>query len=61
MDDSTVSVRMTGHTRIDFDRKKIRKVLRGQGREIQKEARRLVARRAVSGAGDNPGRDTGAL
>jgi hypothetical protein len=56
-----VHVGWTGHTRIDFDKKKIRKALRVRGRDIQKEARRLVARRAVSDAGNMPGRDTGAL
>lgn len=56
-----LNVRMTGHERIDFDRKKIRKALRANGRMIQKEARRLVSRRAVSSAGEAPGRDTGAL
>lgn len=56
-----VHVRMVGHSRIDFDRKKVRKALRANGREVQKEARRLVSRRAVSGAGDDPGMQTGAL
>lgn len=56
-----LNVRLAGHTRIDFDRKQIRKVLRVQGRGVQKEARRLVARRAISSPGDFPGRDTGAL
>jgi hypothetical protein len=52
---------MAGHERIDFDRKKVRKALRAGGRDVQKEARRLVARRALSGADDAPGRRTGAL
>lgn len=56
-----LNVRLTGHSQIDFDRKQIRKVLRVEGRGVQKEARRLVARRAVSSPGDFPGRDTGAL
>ncbi|SAL20667.1 hypothetical protein AWB70_01058 [Caballeronia cordobensis] len=56
-----VHVGWTGHTRIDFDKKKIRKVMRARGRDIQKEARRLVARRAVSAPGEYPGRDTGTL
>ncbi|BAO88920.1 hypothetical protein [Caballeronia cordobensis] len=56
-----VHVGWTGHSRIDFDKKKIRKVMRARGRDIQKEARRLVARRALSQPGDYPGRDSGTL
>lgn len=56
-----VHVGWTGHSRIDFDKKRIRKVMRARGRDIQKEARRLVARRAISQAGDYPGRDKGTL
>lgn len=52
---------LTGHSKIDFDKRKVRKALRQQGAVIRKKARKLVARRAISGAGDNPGRDTGAL
>jgi len=56
-----LNVRLAGHTRIDFDRKQIRKALRNEGRGVQKEARRLVARRAISAPGDFPGRVTGTL
>lgn len=56
-----LNVRLSGHTRIDFDRKQIRKALRIEGRGVQKEARRLVARRAISQPGEFPGRDSGAL
>ncbi|MFM0328178.1 hypothetical protein [Paraburkholderia strydomiana] len=56
-----VHVGWTGHSRIDFDKKRIRKVMRARGRDIQKEARRLVARRAISEAGQYPGRDSGTL
>lgn len=52
---------LEGFSRIDFDGKKIRKTMRLLGRDVQKEARRLVARRAISGAGDYPGRQTGTL
>lgn len=54
-------VTIEGHSRIDFDKKKIRKSMRKFGREVQKEARRMVSRRAISAAGEFPGRDTGAL
>lgn len=50
-----------GHSRIDFDKAKIRRALRRLGADVRKEARRLVSRRAISGAGDYPGRGTGTL
>lgn len=56
-----INVKLDGFSRIDFDKKKIRKTMRMLGRDVQKEARRLVARRAVSGAGEYPGRQTGRL
>lgn len=56
-----INATLSGFSRIDFDGKKIRKTMRLLGREVQKEARRLVARRAISGAGEYPGRQTGAL
>ncbi|PIP02748.1 MAG: hypothetical protein COX55_03510 [Zetaproteobacteria bacterium CG23_combo_of_CG06-09_8_20_14_all_54_7] len=55
------NVTISGFSRIDFDRRKVRKSMRTLGRDVQKEARRLVARRAISGAGEYPGRQTGAL
>ena len=56
-----VNVKFEGFSKIDFDRKKIRKTMRVLGRDVQKEARRLVARRAISGAGEYPGKQTGRL
>lgn len=56
-----VHATLAGHTRLDFDKRLIKRALRQQGGEIRKEARRLVARRAISGAGDMPGRDSGVL
>jgi hypothetical protein len=56
-----VSVAFAGHSRIDFDKKPIKKVLRQQGGEIRKVARRLVSRRAISAPGENPGRVSGVL
>lgn len=52
---------ITGHSRIDFDKKLVRKAMRKFGADIRKDARRRVARRAVSGSGDYPGRATGEL
>lgn len=56
-----LNVRLDGFTRIDFERKKIRKALRAAGRAIQKEARRLVSRRAISNPGEYPGKTSGKL
>ena len=56
-----VHASIVGHTRLDFDKKPIRRALVKQGGEIRKAARRLVARRAISGPGEMPGRDSGAL
>lgn len=56
-----LNVKLAGFSRIDFDKKKIRKTMRLLGRDVQKDARRLVSRRAISGAGEYPGRQTGRL
>lgn len=56
-----VTATIVGHSRIDFDKRAIKKTLRQQGGEIRKLARRLVARRAISGPGEMPGRDSGVL
>jgi hypothetical protein len=56
-----INATLDGFSRIDFDGRQIRKTMRLLGREVQKEARRLVARRAISGAGEYPGRQTGAM
>lgn len=56
-----VNVTITGHSRIDFDKPQIRKAMRQLGAGVRKEARRMVSRRAISGAGEYPGRQTGAL
>lgn len=55
------NVTIDGFSRIDFDGRQVRKGMRKIGRDHQKEARRLVARRAISGAGEYPGRMTGRL
>ncbi|WP_290164524.1 hypothetical protein [uncultured Parasutterella sp.] len=46
---------------VDFDKKVIKRRLRKVGRIIQKEARRLISRQAVSAPGDFPGTDTGVM
>lgn len=56
-----LNVKYEGFSRIDFERKKVRKTMQAIGRDIQKEARKLVGRRYRSGMGQNPGRRTGRL
>ena len=56
-----VHATLEGHSRIDFDKRAVKKALRKAGGDIRKAARRLVARRAVSSPGDFPGRDSGVL
>lgn len=56
-----VYVTLAGHSRIDFDSKKIRKALRREAAPIRKIAKKLVSRRAVSQPGDYPGKLSGAL
>lgn len=46
---------------VDFDKKKVRKVILSEARIIRKIARRLVARKAISSPGEMPGRVTGSL
>lgn len=55
-----INTDVLGHERIDYDKRVMRKVLVKEGAAVRKEARRLIARRAVSKPGENPGRDTGA-
>lgn len=54
-------VKLQGHSRIDFRASGVRKSMRKAGRVVTKEARRLVSRRAISGPGEYPGRDSGEL
>lgn len=56
-----VHVDVEGHSKIDFDKRKVRQALLKGGREIRKVARRLVSRRALSRPGEFPGRGRGDL
>jgi hypothetical protein len=56
-----LNVTLLGHERIDFEMPIIRKALMKGAQITRKEARRLVSRKAISGSGDFPGRDSGAL
>lgn len=56
-----VACGLTGHSAIDYDRRRMRKALREGAAIVRKEARRLVSRRAVSAPGEFPAQQTGAL
>jgi hypothetical protein len=56
-----LSAALHGHSAIDFDKRKVKKALQVAARKVQKAARKMVSRRAISQAGQAPGRDTGAL
>lgn len=50
-----------GFRNIDYDPRALRKPLRAAGNEVRKIARMLIARRAVSEAGQYPGKQTGRM
>ena len=52
---------MQGSLHADFTPKHVRKTMRIVGADVRKNARRLVARRAISHAGQYPGMVTGEL
>lgn len=56
-----INATIEGFSRIDFDKRKIRKALSLEGRAVQKLARRAVSRKAISMPGQDPGKLTGAL
>ena len=56
-----ISAGLEFHKTIDYDRRGMRRALNRGAAEVRKEARRLVARRAVSAAGEFPGVDSGTL
>lgn len=44
-----IHVGLTGHSKIDFDRRQIRRTIRIGARMVQRDGRKLVSRRAGSG------------
>lgn len=56
-----INTTIDGFSRVDFDKKPIKKTMRSIGQKVQTDARRLVARKAISTAGEYPGKDTGTL
>lgn len=61
IDGVQLSVGLQFHKLIDYDRRSLRRALVKGAADIRKEARRLVARRAVSAPGEMPGQQSGAL
>ena len=56
-----LAVGLQFHRAIDYDRPAMRRALVRAGAMVRKEARRLLARRAVSKPGEYPGRQAGDL
>lgn len=54
-------IQVEGFDRIIFRRAELKRALRKGGAIVRSEARRLIARRAISAPGELPGRDTGAM
>lgn len=61
LDGITLYAGLEYHSIIDFDRKGLRRAMKAGGGLVRKEARRLLSRRAVSGAGEVPGMQSGQL
>lgn len=57
--DATITVE--GFDRIIFKKAELKRAIRFGGAVVRREARRLISRRAVSAAGEFPGRDSGAM
>lgn len=60
-DAGTIDIRIEGVNRVIFNKREIRSAIRKGAAQVRQEARRLIARRAVSSAGDFPGFDSGAM
>lgn len=56
-----VHAEISGFSRIDFDKKKIRKALRIEGRAVQKIARKLASKKLLDSKDSYPGKQTGRL
>lgn len=56
-----VNVRMVGFSRIDFDRREIRKALRIEGNLVRDVGRSLAGSASPAGPGQFPGRRTGVM
>lgn len=56
-----LAVGLAGHKIIDYDRRAMRKALVRGAADVRKEARRMLARKAVSQPGEVPGMQSGEL
>lgn len=56
-----VRFEITGIDRLKYDKAELKRAIRIGGAVVRQEARRLIARRAISGAGEFPGKDSGAM
>lgn len=56
-----LSVTLLGHSSIDFNQAIVNKGVRRAGNDVRNEARRLLARNAISKAGEFPGQQSGRL
>ena len=54
-------MRVEGFDRLLFDKRELKAAIRKGGAVVRKEARRLIARKAISSAGEIPGKLTGAM
>lgn len=45
----------------DLDRKKVKSTMRSIGRDLRKEARKRISRKAISAPGESPGMQTGEM
>lgn len=58
---SDISIKIEGFDRIIFKKAELKRAIRKGGGVVRQEARRLIAKRAISQPGEFPGRDTGAM
>lgn len=56
-----IKIEYEGFDRILFRKAELKRAIRQGGAVVRAEARRLIAKRAISGPGEFPGRDTGAM
>jgi len=58
---NNIKMKIEGFDRLIFNKRELKSAIRKGGGEVRREARRLIAKRAISGAGDFPGKVTGAM
>ncbi len=59
--ENNVVVRIEGFDKIIFNKKELKSAIRKGGVLVKNEARRLIAKRAISNWGDFPGYDSGVM